>query len=1058
MRTCHVWAGALALLAACGRSAPEAERSAAGALTQSGFTAPTHFGHDQGGLALLADGRALAAAMAGAEIYDAPADVWTPTAPMTAYRAGFTMVRLNDGRVLVAGGYGSSAQTAEIFDPATGVWTATPEMPKPRSRAPAAVLQDGRVLFTTSNPQSGMWVPDADILDPVTSTWTSTAGPSTTACVDGTSFELLDGRYFFACGSKGEVYQPSSGTFIAVQGFLHKYDVGAQLADGRILLAGGYGAACQVFDPATNQLVPTGSMMTPARHDAAVALMADGTVLVAGGNDGTSTLDSVERYDPATGAWVAMPPLLQKREGARMVRLPSGDALIVGGSYTSNGSSYGIAYDRQAELIPGVCIPLTCAAAGASCGPIGDGCGGTLECGVCGGGQVCLSGTCCTPATCASAGASCGNVPDGCGGALDCGSCGADETCTAAHACCAPTTCAAAGAQCGAIADSCGGSLACGTCGPGEVCSGNACVCAPTTCAAQGVPCGILPDGCGGTLTCNACPSGQVCDLASAACKAPPGQATYDDTLRVPACGGETAVCDTGTLVVGRGRVGPEANAPNTLGGACADGASGSFHSDESLDRLRVSTLDGGPFTTGKQVRVEVTVWAYPAAYASDKLDLYYAADAQSPSWTFLTTLTPSAAGAQVLSATYNLPPGARQAVRGVFRYGGSPAPCTTGSYDDHDDVVFPVISIPDTTAPSLTLTAPAPGVTVAGDVPVSATATDEVGVTRVDFLVAPNVVGATPTLIGTDTTAPYSLTWNTRTTPAASSHVLSATAYDGAGNQTTRSMVVVVDNVGPAVSITSPVGGATVSGAVTISADAADFSGIRQVAFYADGALVGAAVVTPYAVTWDATAAAPGGHTLVAVATDTLGNGTTSPSVPVTVSGASSPGVASYSANWGAPACSAVAASCDSGPTLLRGRATLGPEPNAPNTLGASCADGSAGTFHADESIDRLLLATVDGGPLRAGAQVRLTATLWVYSTTDVLDVYAAPSAASPVWTFVGTVTPTASGAQTLAVSYTLPAGSNQAVRAVLRWGGTRSPCPTGSYDDKDDLVFPVQ
>ena len=65
--------------------------------------------------------------------------------------------------------------------------------------------------------------------------------------------------------------------------------------------------------------------------------------------------------------------------------------------------------------------------AGATCGTVGNGCGGTLLCGfcltpnTCGGGGVpgkCGSGMC-TPRTCAAAGATCGYVGDGCGGIIN---------------------------------------------------------------------------------------------------------------------------------------------------------------------------------------------------------------------------------------------------------------------------------------------------------------------------------------------------------------------------------------------------------------------------------------------------------------------------------------------------------------------------------------------------------------------------------------------------------------------------------------------------------------
>ncbi|WP_257449697.1 RCC1-like domain-containing protein [Archangium lipolyticum] len=167
--------------------------------------------------------------------------------------------------------------------------------------------------------------------------------------------------------------------------------------------------------------------------------------------------------------------------------------------------------------------------------------------------------------------------------------------------------------------------------------------------------------------------------------------ASPDATLRVPRCQGGVSDCDSGTLLQGRAGVGPEQNAPNTLGGTCADGTAGSYRADESVEQVRVATVDGSTLAAGKQVRVEVVVWAY-SGYSSDALDIYYTADATQPSWTFLTTMVPTGAGLQRLSATYTLPSGgATQAVRASFRYGGSAATCTQGSFDDRDDLAFDV-------------------------------------------------------------------------------------------------------------------------------------------------------------------------------------------------------------------------------------------------------------------------------------------------------------------------------------------------------------------------------
>jgi hypothetical protein len=145
------------------------------------------------------------------------------------------------------------------------------------------------------------------------------------------------------------------------------------------------------------------------------------------------------------------------------------------------------------------CQPATCEALGAECGRIGDGCGGTLECGTCPTGQTCGGGgtanVCgvappppCQPTTCEAVSAECGRIGDGCGGTLECGTCPAGQTCGGggtANVCgapppppCQPTTCEAAGAECGSMGDGCEGTLECGTCPEGQTC-GTTNVCGP---------------------------------------------------------------------------------------------------------------------------------------------------------------------------------------------------------------------------------------------------------------------------------------------------------------------------------------------------------------------------------------------------------------------------------------------------------------------------------------------------------------------------------------------------------------------------------------------------
>ncbi len=213
---------------------------------------------------------------------------------------------------------------------------------------------------------------------------------------------------------------------------------------------------------------------------------------------------------------------------------------------------------------------------------------------------------------------------------------------------------------------------------------------------------------------------------------------------------------------------------------------------------------------------------------------------------------------------------------------------------------------------------------------------------------------------------------------------------------------------------------------------------------------------------TFTASATATTGTATVTV-TGTSGslNHSTTISLTVNTSGGGAQ-TAVYNATLKAPGCSTVGTSCDSGPSLLLGRDHMsgGAEPNQPNTINNSCADGTSGTFHSDESNDRIVVASTNGGNLTHGTTAKVTATVWAYAgyTSDALDLYYAANANSPSWTLIGTIKPTKAGAQSLSATFTLPTGSLQAVRAQFRYQGRASSCTTGSYNDHDDLIFAVQ
>jgi hypothetical protein len=188
-----------------------------------------------------------------------------------------------------------------------------------------------------------------------------------------------------------------------------------------------------------------------------------------------------------------------------------------------------------------------------------------------------------------------------------------------------------------------------------------------------------------------------------------------------------------------------------------------------------------------------------------------------------------------------------------------------------------------DTTAPTTSITSPTSGATVSGTTTISASASDNVGVSKVDFYVD-------SVLKGTDTSSPYSYSWAT-TAYSNGAHSLYTKATDAAGNVGTSATISVTvsnaaaDTTAPTTSITSPTSGATVSGTTTISASASDNVGVSKVDFYVDSVLKGTDTSSPYSYSWATTAYSNGAHSLYTKATDAAGNVGTSATISVTVS-----------------------------------------------------------------------------------------------------------------------------------------------------------------------------
>jgi hypothetical protein len=186
----------------------------------------------------------------------------------------------------------------------------------------------------------------------------------------------------------------------------------------------------------------------------------------------------------------------------------------------------------------------------------------------------------------------------------------------------------------------------------------------------------------------------------------------------------------------------------------------------------------------------------------------------------------------------------------------------------------------PPNVPPTVAITAPSTGATFTAPINliVSASASDSDGtVSRVDFY-------AGTALIGSDSTSPFSATWNS--TPVGT-HSLTAVAFDNSGASTSSASVSVTikSNQAPSVSLTAPVQGATfiAPANITLTASASDSDGtVAAVDFYAGTALIVSDTTSPYSVGWSNVPA--GSYTLTAVARDNNGAKRTSAAVSITV------------------------------------------------------------------------------------------------------------------------------------------------------------------------------
>lgn len=530
------------------------------------------------GVVELNDGRVLVAggytptgfALGSADVYSPGTNSWSAIAAMGTHRAYPVSVLLRDGRVLVAGGAiapGMTTATAEIYDPSSNTWTAIPSMSVARYNASAELLPSGSVLVVggfSSTPLA-----TCEIYDPATNTWSPT-GSLTQARFAHRTTVLASGRILATGGqisgsitTSAELYNPSTGTWSsagAMAAARYSHDA-TRLLDGRVLVSAGVGTtgaigSAEIYDPSSNSWSAAGSL-NAIRYNQAAQLLVNGRVLVVGGyqNGSATTLASTELYDPTTNAWTISTPMSAARQSPGAIRLRDGSVLVMGGR-----DSGGTPLASAERYIPDPICGNRIIELGENCDD-----GNTA------------SGDCCSSACLVeSAGTVCRAATGVCDAAETCN--GTSPTCPADAFATAGTACRAAVNECDAAEVCTGSSAACpadaarapgsacggapvGACDAQDTCSGT--VGATATCVAQIQPAGHVCRGVAG-----GCDVAETCDGASTACPA-------DAFLGAGAlCRAAVSACDVDEVCAG-GTAACPADLAQPAGTACGGSPSG---------------------------------------------------------------------------------------------------------------------------------------------------------------------------------------------------------------------------------------------------------------------------------------------------------------------------------------------------------------------------------------------------------------------------------------------------------------------------------------------------
>lgn len=219
-------------------------------------------------------------------LYDPTGDFWMPAGTMLVGRTAHTSTLLEDGRVLVTGGIDQDQaptvlRSTELYDPSTNTWSAGPDMAEPRTAHRALLLGSGKVLVVGGSDYQSPFAPKtAELFDATAGAWSSTGRMAQ----ERWSFPLIP----FADGGAlaiGGLFKPDP--FSGVQ----------------------FTTSVEIYEPAGGTW--TQAAPFPAAPPVAVSrahVLASGRVLAEGKWNGLSGVqEAAALYDPALDTWTPAP-------------------------------------------------------------------------------------------------------------------------------------------------------------------------------------------------------------------------------------------------------------------------------------------------------------------------------------------------------------------------------------------------------------------------------------------------------------------------------------------------------------------------------------------------------------------------------------------------------------------------------------------------------------------------------------------------------------------------------------------------------------------------------